>query len=48
MHSPHSDMNSGTITIYVPGDSSVYIMGNGNVVVEYYEPEDEEGEKNEP
>jgi hypothetical protein len=41
-------MNSGTITVYVPEGSSVCIIGNGSVVVEYYEPEDEEGKKNEP
>ena len=47
MHSPHSAMSSGTITVYVPEGSSVCIMGSGNVVVEYYDPEDEEDIKDE-
>jgi RHS repeat-associated protein len=40
-------MSSGTITVYVPEGSSVCIMGSGNVVVEYYDPEDEEDIKDE-
>jgi len=40
-------MGSGTITIYVPIGTSVCITGSGNVVVEYYDPDEEEDEEDE-